>query len=122
MIGVEAASGLKSGKFPTKFPSKVSESESVFREDLFSSGIPLAWDEVETLRLLLSEETDDEVEEEEFLLRRLVFELPVCMGLLLRHVSAGPWPCWDFTMGTLGNEVEVDEGVESRTCFADAGN
>ena len=119
MIGVDAASGLKSGKFPTKFPSKVS---AVFREDLFSSGIPLAWDEVETLRLLLSEETDDEVEEEEFLLRRLVFELPVCMGLLLRRVSAGPWPCWDFTMGTLGNEVEVDEGVESRTCFADAGN
>ena len=74
MIGVDTASGLKSGKFPTEFSPMVS---AVFREDLFTSGIPLAGDEEETLRLLLSEETDDEVEEEEFLLRRLVFELPV---------------------------------------------
>ena len=124
MIGVEVASGLKRRGFPTEFSRLVSTD---FSADLFSPDMPPAGGELETLRLLLTEEIDDddadeEVEEEEFRLRRLVFELPVCMGLLLRHVSAGPWPCWDFTMGTLGNEVEVDEGVESRTCFADAGN
>ena len=103
MIGVDAASGLKSGKSPTEFSPKVS---AVFREDLFSSGIPLAGDEVETPRLLLSDEADDESEEEEFLLRRLVFEFPVCLGLLLERVSAGSRPCL------------VVEGVEGRTWFA----
>ena len=77
MIGVEVASGLKRRGFPTEFSRLVSTD---FSADLFSPDMPPAGGELETLRLLLADElddTDDEVEEEEFLLRRLVFELPV---------------------------------------------
>ena len=64
--------------------------------DLFSLDFPLAADEVETLRLLLTDKLevdvddpdDEELDEEEFLLRRLVFELSVSLGLLLGRVSA----------------------------------
>ena len=66
---------------------------------------------MESLRLLLTDEiesevddADDEVEEEEeeFLLRRLVFELPVSLGLLLARVSAsffflGPNGGWTWS-------------------------
>ena len=79
MIGVEAASGLKGREFPT----------GVFIADLFSGD--MAGDDEETLRLFLTDELDDleeEVEEEEFLLCRLFFELPVFLGLLLGRLSA----------------------------------
>ena len=86
MIGVEAATGLGRGEFPT-------ELSTVFMTDLFSWTIALTGDEVETFRLLLTDDVevddaDDEVEEDEFLLRRLVFELPIGPGLLLGRVSA----------------------------------
>ena len=71
MIGVDDATGLSRGEFPTESSCLVS---TVFMGDLFS--FPLAGDEGRTLRLLLTEEAevddaDDEEEEEEFLLRRL---------------------------------------------------
>ena len=89
IFGVEAASGLKGIEFPAGF----------FIADLFSGD--LAGDDEKTLRLFLTDELDDledddeeeeveedDVEEEEFLLRRLFFDLPVFLGLLLGRVSA----------------------------------
>ena len=61
MIGVEAATGLGRGEFPT-------ELSTVFLADLFSWTISLTGDEVETFRLLLTDDVevddaDDEVED-----------------------------------------------------------
>ena len=90
--------------FPTEFSRLVF---TVFVVDLFSTDMPLAGDELDTLRLLLTDEiddddADDEVDEEEFRLRRLVFELPVCLGLLLGRVSASFF-FWSWSESSLSS-------------------
>ena len=82
--------------------------------DPFSRDFLLNGDELENLRLLLADELDepdDEVEEEEFLLRRLVFELPVCLGHLLAPL--GVVSAAFFSLGTTGAWSRSESSLSS---------
>ena len=95
--------------------------------DPFSRDFLLNGDELETLRLLLADELDepdDEVEEEEFLLRRLVFELSVCLaplgGVSSAFISLGTTRAWsrsEFSLSSLSRRSE-----ERSATSAPAGN